>query len=87
MKKEVIAAACISSLFALCLPVMADEAHPHGAATTETQGKAEKKTGRKKRQFICKDCGKPESKCDCPEELKAKERAEAAKKKAEGKEE
>ena len=25
---------------------------------------------------MCKDCGKPESKCDCPEEVKAKERAE-----------
>ncbi|MCC7442684.1 MAG: hypothetical protein IT285_13700 [Bdellovibrionales bacterium] len=37
---------------------------------------SEKQGGRRKRVLMCRDCGKPESVCDCPEELKAKERAE-----------
>ena len=72
--KKMIIAACITGFLAVSLPVLADDTHDHGTAT-------EKKSGRKKRQLMCKDCGKPESKCDCPEEVKAKERAEAAKNK------
>lgn len=51
----------------------------HNHADGSTHAKSEKKSGRKKRVLMCKDCGKPESKCDCPEEKKAAERAEAEK--------
>lgn len=80
MKKTMILACCLTAMFTLSVPTLADDSHSQGAA-------AEKKSSRKKRQLMCKDCGKPEVKCDCPEEVKAKERAEAAKKKAEGHEE
>lgn len=35
----------------------------------------EAKSSRRKKVEMCHDCGKPEVNCDCPEELKAKERA------------
>lgn len=71
---------CASMSLMFGAVVLADE-HGHGSAPV----KAEKKSGRKKRVLMCKDCGKPESKCDCPEEKKAAERAEAEKEAAKDK--
>ncbi len=85
MNKKTISAFCISGLFALSAPALAEDTHSHGKEEHEHDAKTEKKSGRKKRVLMCKDCGKPESKCDCPEEVKAKERAETAKKEAEEK--
>ncbi len=49
---------CVALLGAFSAPVFADE-HDHGTVASE------KKTGRKKRQLICKECGKPEKQCEC----------------------
>ncbi len=35
--------------------------------------KEAKKSDRKKKVEMCHDCGKPESQCDCPHEVKEKE--------------
>ena len=35
----------------------------------------EAKSTRRKKVEMCHDCGKPEVNCDCPEELKKKEKA------------
>lgn len=82
MNKKMTLAVCVSGLLAFSLPLFADESHNHDHGTPAA--KAEKKPGRKKRELMCKDCGKPERICDCPEELKQKEReAQAKEKKAE----
>ena len=77
MKKQITSTICALGLLAFSAPLFADESHSHGSEAQPT--KADKKSGRKKRVLMCKDCGKPESKCDCPEEKKAAERAEAEK--------
>lgn len=79
MNKKTFSALFISGLFTLTMPALADDTHEQDKEAQSA--KSEKKSGRKKRVLMCKDCGKPESKCDCPEEVKAKERAEAAAKK------
>lgn len=38
----------------------------------------EAKRDRSKKVEMCHDCGKPESECDCPEEVRAKEQKKKA---------
>lgn len=79
MVNKFVMAVAVAGLMTMGSVAMAD-GHDHKA--NDGAAKAEAKTGRKKRQLMCKDCGKPEKNCDCPEEVKKKEREEAAKEKA-----
>lgn len=58
--------------------VLADE-HDHkdekNHKQTAVEGMVkEAKSSRRKKVEMCHDCGKPEVNCDCPEELKKKEK-------------
>lgn len=52
------------------------------AETPKTKGVEsivkEAKRDRSKKVEMCHDCGKPESECDCPEEVKAEEQKKKA---------
>lgn len=63
MKKNWISAVSACAFIAFSAPAFAEEAPTQGAAPTEA--KAEGKTGRKKREVMCKECGKKEKNCDC----------------------
>lgn len=75
--KETLSVISMMVGLSFAVSAFADE-HDHGTKQAPSAGEV-KKSGRKKRQIMCKDCGKPEVNCDCPEELKKKEREEAAK--------
>lgn len=59
--------------------VLADENGPKDEKSQKhnaVQGMVkDAKSSRRKKVEMCHDCGKPEVNCDCPEELKAKEKA------------
>lgn len=65
-------------LFSLSsVSTMADDEHKHekGQKHNSVEGMIkESKSSRRKKVEMCHDCGKPEVNCDCPEELKKKEK-------------
>lgn len=76
MKKNWIALLSLCSVFALAVPAAAEEGA--GSAANAGEAKAEKRTGRKKRQLMCRDCGKPEKNCECEGEQHRKGEGHAA---------
>ena len=68
MNKRTVSLLGISALLTFSFPVLAEE-HVHGTEETKdakhADEKADKKPGRKKRQLMCKECGKPEKNCEC----------------------
>ena len=67
---------CLLMSLMFCSVAIAEEAKPKNVEGIVKEAKS----GRRKKVEMCHDCGKPEVNCDCPEELKAKEREAAAKK-------
>lgn len=53
----------VISLFSICAVSFADDTHSR--TTPDATTKSAAKSGRKKRELMCKDCGKPEKHCEC----------------------
>lgn len=75
MEKKLIVVLSSLAVFAAVPMSMADEHKGHSEEKA-----AASKTGRKKRQIMCKDCGKPEKNCECKGEEHGEHAADEAKK-------
>lgn len=78
MNKKIVLATCVSALLAFGAPIFADE---HNHASEGTPAATQNKTGRKKRQLMCKECGKPEKQCECKGEEHRKDESHEHEKK------